>query len=84
MDERERASVLGPSAKPMIHHGDGIIGYYGDNRAHVIVDRANDIPIFCGAFLMFEALKAVRSDPKFKHLSAKTKESVLEALACTE
>ena len=47
-------------------------------------DGARNIPIICAASAMFDALKAVRSDPRRRHLSAQTLELIDEALAAAE
>ena len=43
-----------------------------------------NIAIVCAASVMFDALKAVRSDPARKHLSSHTRELIDEALTAAE
>lgn len=45
---------------------------------------ARNIPIICASSLMFEALRKVKSDPKFKRLSEETKDHVQYALGASE
>jgi hypothetical protein len=45
---------------------------------------ARNIPVLCAASVMFDALKAVKADPRRKHLSAQTLELVDDALAAAE